>query len=89
MKPSHNSQDFKERNFEMSSHYSNKMLNSEQLVLVEGFSKKSDQEYSGRTENNRVVNFKAPDNVIGKFVQLKITDVYANSLRGAYLETLS
>lgn len=74
---------------EMSSHYSNKMLNSEQLVLVEGFSKKSDQEYSGRTENNRVVNFKAPDNVIGKFVQLEITDVYANSLRGAYLETLS
>ena len=74
---------------EMSSHYSNKMLNTEQLVLVEGFSKKSDQEYSGRTENNRVVNFKAPHNVIGKFVQLKITDVYANSLRGTYLETFS
>ena len=74
---------------EMSSHYSNKMLNTEQLVLVEGFSKKSDQEYSGRTENNRVVNFKAPHNVIGKFVQLIITDVYANSLRGTYLETFS
>ena len=74
---------------EMSSHYSNEMLNTEQLVLVEGFSKKSDQEYSGRTENNRVVNFKAPHNVIGKFVQLIITDVYANSLRGTYLETFS
>ena len=74
---------------EMSSHYSNKMLNTEQLVLVEGFSKKSDQEYSGRTGNNRVVNFKAPHNVIGKFVQLIITDVYANSLRGTYLETFS
>ena len=74
---------------EMSSNYSNKMLNTEQLVLVEGYSKKSKQEYSGRTENNRVVNFKAPDNIIGKFVWLLITDIYSNSLRGTYLETLS
>ena len=49
------------------------MLGTEQIVLVEGLSKKSDQELSGRTENNRVVNFKAPDNVIGKFVRLRIS----------------
>ncbi len=71
----------------MSQNYSSQMLNTEQLVLVEGFSKKSDQEYSGRTENNRVVNFKANTNVIGKFVRLKIVDVYANSLRGNYPES--
>ena len=76
----------------MAEKYSNAMLNTEQVVLVEGLSKKSDQEVSGRTENNRVVNFSVPEdvlkNIIGKFARLKITDVYSNSLRGAYLETL-
>lgn len=67
-----------------SSDISKSMIGSEQLVLVEGLSKNSDLEYSGRTENNRVVNFKAPENVIGKFVRLKITDACANSLRGEY-----
>jgi len=73
----------------MASQYSQAMLDSEQVVLVEGLSKKSDQEYSGRTENNRVVNFSAPEDVIGNFVRLKITEVFSNSLRGTYLETLS
>jgi len=72
----------------MAAEYSHAMLGTEQTVLVEGLSKKSDQEFSGRTENNRVVNFKAPDNVIGKFVRLSISDVFSNSLRGSYLETL-
>ncbi len=76
----------------MSTEYSNAMLNTNQTVLVEGLSKKSDQEYSGRTENNRVVNFSVPqevkDHVIGKFVRLKISEVFSNSLRGIYLETL-
>ena len=72
----------------MSAKYSNAMLDTEQVVLVEGLSKKSDQEFSGRTENNRVVNFKAPEDVIGKFVRLNITEAFSNSLRGAYLETL-
>ncbi len=72
----------------MSAEYSKVMLGTEQIVLVEGLSKKSDQEYSGRTENNRVVNFSAPEDTIGKFVKLFISDVYTNSLRGKYLETL-
>ena len=72
----------------LSAEYSKAMLGTEQIVLVEGLSKKSDQEYSGRTENNRVVNFSTTEDVIGKFVNLFISDVYANSLRGKYLETL-
>ena len=72
----------------MAAQYSKAMLDTEQVVLVEGLSKKSDQEYSGRTENNRVVNFEAPENVIGKFVRLNITEIFSNSLRGYYLETL-
>ena len=58
------------------------MLGSEQRILVEGPSKKNPMELKGRTENNRIVNFEAPHHVIGKFVDVKITDVYANSLRG-------
>ena len=73
---------------QMSSNYSKSMLGTDQLVLVEGLSKKSTHEFSGRTENNRVVNFKAPENVIGKFVRLEITDVFSNSLRGNYRETM-
>ena len=58
------------------------MLNTEQRVLVEGPSKKNPMELRGKTENNRTVNFVAPHSVIGQFVDIKITDVYANSLRG-------
>lgn len=58
------------------------MLNTEQRVLVEGPSKKNPMELRGRTENNRIVNFEAPHSVIGQFVDVNITDVYANSLRG-------
>jgi len=58
------------------------MLGTEQRILVEGPSKKNPMELRGRTENNRIVNFEAPHHVIGKFVDIKVTDVYSNSLRG-------
>jgi len=58
------------------------MLDTEQRILVEGPSKKNPMELRGRTENNRIVNFVAPHTVIGQFVDVRITDVYANSLRG-------
>lgn len=58
------------------------MLGTEQRILVEGPSKKNPMELRGRTENNRIVNFEAPHHVIGQFVDVKVTDVYSNSLRG-------
>lgn len=58
------------------------MLETEQRILVEGPSKKNPMELSGRTENNRVVNFEGTPDMIGEFVDVKITDVFANSLRG-------
>jgi tRNA-2-methylthio-N6-dimethylallyladenosine synthase len=63
-------------------HIARQMLDTEQRVLVEGPSKKNPMELRGRTENNRIVNFVAPHTVIGQFVDVKITDVYSNSLRG-------
>ncbi len=61
------------------------MVGTEQRVLVEGPSRKNPMELSGRTENNRVVNFEGSPDMIGGFVDIKITDVFANSLRGDVL----
>ncbi|WP_416305017.1 tRNA (N6-isopentenyl adenosine(37)-C2)-methylthiotransferase MiaB [Neptunicella sp. SCSIO 80796] len=63
------------------------MLDTEQRILVEGPSKKNPMELSGRTENNRVVNFEGTPDMIGQFVDVKITDVFSNSLRGIVLRT--
>ncbi|MDO4429760.1 MAG: tRNA (N6-isopentenyl adenosine(37)-C2)-methylthiotransferase MiaB [Lonepinella koalarum] len=67
--------------------FSRAMLGTEQRVLVEGPSKKDIMELTGRTETNRIVNFKGTPDMIGKFVDIKITDVYTNSLRGDVIRT--
>ncbi len=67
--------------------YSRLMLDTEQRVLVEGPSKKNLMELRARTENNRVVNFEGNADLIGQFVDVKITDVFANSLRGELIRT--
>mgnify|MGYP002265740079 CR=1 FL=1 len=61
---------------------SRKMVGSTQRILVEGYSRKSDRELSGRTENNRVVNFRGPDELIGQLVDVEIIQALNNSLRG-------
>ncbi len=61
---------------------SDKMVDSVQTVLVEGTSKKDSLELRGRTVNNRVVNFIAPPQLIGQFVDVVITQALPNSLRG-------
>ena len=67
--------------------YSRRMLNTEQRILVEGPSKKDLMELTGRTENNRIVNFEGSPDMIGKFVDVVITDIYPNSLRGKVIRT--
>ena len=67
--------------------FSRAMLGTEQRILVEGPSKKDIMELTGRTETNRVVNFVGTPDMIGKFVDVKITDVYTNSLRGEVVRT--
>ncbi|MBE2897418.1 tRNA (N6-isopentenyl adenosine(37)-C2)-methylthiotransferase MiaB [Pasteurellaceae bacterium 20609_3] len=67
--------------------FSRKMLGTVQRVLVEGPSKKDIMELTGRTENNRIVNFKGDPSMIGKFVDIEITDVWTNSLRGEVIRT--
>ncbi|EPE37387.1 thiotransferase enzyme MiaB [Candidatus Photodesmus katoptron Akat1] len=62
--------------------YSNRMLNTKQRVLVEGLSKKSSDYLCARTENNRVVTFKGSLDLIGQFIDVKITDILSHSLQG-------
>jgi tRNA-2-methylthio-N6-dimethylallyladenosine synthase len=61
---------------------SRQMVGSVQRVLVDRPSRKDPNELSGRTENNRVVNFAGPAGLIGQFVEVRITDALPNSLRG-------
>ena len=57
------------------------MVGTLQSVLVTGPSKK-DPELSGRTENNRVVNFRCDQtDLIGRFVECEIVDAYPNFAR--------
>ncbi len=63
---------------------SRKMVGSTQRILVDGFSKKDPGQLKGRTENNRVVNFRSDDtDLIGKFVDITIAQAYSNSLLGS------
>lgn len=60
---------------------SEKMVGTEELVLVEGESKQRPGQLRGRTENNRIVNFNASPDVIGQFVKVKFTEALRNCLR--------
>jgi tRNA-2-methylthio-N6-dimethylallyladenosine synthase len=61
------------------------MVGTIQSVLVDGVSRKSETQISGRTENNRVVNFAGDKELIGQFVDVKITEAWTNSLQGELL----
>ena len=58
------------------------MVGGLETVLVEGPSRKDPFQLAGRTENNRVVNFAGSPDLIGEFVDLRVTEALPNSLRG-------
>ena len=60
---------------------SKEMIGTDQTILVEKLSKKMNKQISGRTENNRWVNFDGPSSLIGQFIKLRITEALSNSLR--------
>jgi len=61
---------------------SQSMVGTTQKILVERLSKKDKNQVAGRTENNRVVNIDGSEDLIGQFVDVKITEALPNSLRG-------
>ena len=62
------------------------MVGTVQRVLVEGLSRKDENELAGRTDNNRIVNFVGGSatsaRLIHQFVDLRITSALPHSLRG-------
>lgn len=63
------------------------MINQEEIILVEGYAKKSTAEFCGRTSNNRMVNVPMPesrsiDELTGKLLKVRITEARSHSLRG-------
>ena len=61
------------------------MVGTTQRILVDGPSRKDPAQMAGRTENNRVVNFDASVDLIGRFVTVRISEALPNSLRGELL----
>jgi tRNA-2-methylthio-N6-dimethylallyladenosine synthase len=53
-----------------------------QRILVEGPSRKDPNELMGRTECNRIVNFKGAPRLVGQMVDVTITEALPHSLRG-------
>jgi len=72
---------------DMTAAISNGMIDTVQTVLVEGLSRKNQLQVTGRTENNRVVNFIGHPRLVGQFVDVLITEALPNSLRGRAVES--
>ena len=67
---------------------SQSMVNKTHTVLVTGTSKKDEKMLAGRTENNRVVNFDGNLSQIGEFIDVQVTEVLPNSLRGVQVSKI-
>ena len=55
-------------------------------VLVEGRSKQSAQDVTGRTRSNKIVNFEGDLGLVGKLIPVGITKAYPHSLRGGIID---
>jgi tRNA-2-methylthio-N6-dimethylallyladenosine synthase len=71
----------------LASDYAARMVGSEQRILVDGRARRNPEELSGRTDNNRVVNFPGDPALIGTFVTVRITASLPHSLRGEWVRT--
>jgi len=60
----------------------NKMIGTIQTALIESYSKKSEKEFQGRLDNNKVTVFPGNGNFIGDFVNVKIKKVTSATLIG-------
>jgi tRNA-2-methylthio-N6-dimethylallyladenosine synthase len=67
--------------------HSERMVGETERVLVTGSAARGAGELAGRTENNRVVNFRGDGALIGRYVDVRISGALAHSLRGELLTT--
>jgi tRNA-2-methylthio-N6-dimethylallyladenosine synthase len=62
-----------------------RLVGQVQEVLVEGASKRSVEELSGRLRTNQVVNFSGPQELVGQLVSVEITEAHPHSLKGRWV----
>jgi tRNA-2-methylthio-N6-dimethylallyladenosine synthase len=67
---------------------SRSMIGTRQRVLVDGRAKRNPDELAGRTDNNRVVNFRGAARLVGEFVDVTVTAALPHSLRGEIVATV-
>ncbi len=77
--------EIKERIKENSIFYNNKMLNTVQEIIIEGFSRKKNNLIYGRTNNNKIVYLSGNEKLFGKLVEVKIVEINNNCLYGKIL----
>ncbi len=68
---------------------SQSMIGTVEPILVAGISHKGGDQISGRSENNRIVNFSGPKDLIGEIVPVRLQEILRNSLRGEMATTRS
>jgi tRNA-2-methylthio-N6-dimethylallyladenosine synthase len=66
---------------------SESMVGRTERILVTGHAKKDPTELMGRTECNRIVNFKGQPRLMNQLVDVNITQAFAHSLRAEVLTT--
>ncbi|MDP4182515.1 MAG: tRNA (N6-isopentenyl adenosine(37)-C2)-methylthiotransferase MiaB [Bacillota bacterium] len=66
----------------ISKEINDKLLGKVEEVLVEGLSKNSIWNYTGRTRANKIVNFKGSKELVGRLINVKITGTQTWSLEG-------
>ncbi len=67
---------------EIASEYTQAFIGTTQRCLVEGTSRKDEQELKSRSSSGRIVVFKGDESLIGTMVDVKITSVAAHTLKG-------
>jgi len=67
--------------------YLERLVGTTVEVLVEGTSRRSPQELTGRTSDNKTVNFTGPAEWIGRLVPVTVTQALAHTLRGRPAES--
>ncbi len=59
------------------------LIGKEEIVLVEGFSRKSEEDFSGRTDTNKIAVFPKKTGITrGDYVRIRITDATSATLKG-------
>ncbi len=62
--------------------YNDSLVGRTVPVLVSGHARKDATELMGRTECNRIVNFKGHERLMHQIIPMRITEAFAHSLRG-------